>query len=335
MERKTKANLEDIARATGVSKMTVSRVLRGGRGFSDETRTRVLNEAARVSYVPNRLAAAFGSESASSLVGICVPRLTSGLFGHVLDGVDRALSRLGYQAMIGSHDHSTQEEENWLRQVVAWRPAGVILSGRNHTTGTVDLLRNSGMPVVEIWDLTTSPIDMAVGFSHFDCGVEMAQFLLRRGRTRAGFVGAQARSDVMGQARLDGFRDALGRAGHPLIDSEILLDGPGFYAGYYGLETLLARQSNLDVVYFHNDEMAIGGLAFCQSKGISVPDQLGIVGWGGMEAASVLPRRLTTTVVPTTAIGKQAAEGLVARLKGEPSEDVVVIPTRLVPGETG
>lgn len=332
---RAKANLEDIARAAGVSKMTVSRVLRGGSGFSDDTRDRVMQMAARLGYVPNRLAAAFGSDQASTLVGMCVPRLTSGLFGHVLDGVDRALTRLGYQVMIGSNNHSTDEEEAWVRQVVSWRPAGVILSGRNHSTGTVDLLRNAAIPVVEIWDLTTTPIDMSVGFSHYDCGAEMGQFLIRRGRRRAGFIGALRRADVMGQARLDGFAAALARAGHPLIDREVLHDSPGFYPGYYGLETLLARQPDLDVVYFHNDEMAIGGLAYCQARGIRVPEDLGIVGWGGMEAASVLPRRLTTTVVPTTAIGKAAAEALVARLKGEAGADVTVVPTRLVPGETG
>jgi LacI family transcriptional regulator, gluconate utilization system Gnt-I transcriptional repressor len=72
------------------------------------------------------------------------------------------------------------------------------------------------MPVVEIWDLTTSPIDMSVGFSHFDCGVEMGQFLIRRGHRRAGYVGALARSDVMGQARLDGFEGAGARRA-PLV----------------------------------------------------------------------------------------------------------------------
>jgi LacI family transcriptional regulator, gluconate utilization system Gnt-I transcriptional repressor len=334
MDRRTKANLEDIARETGVSKMTVSRVLRGGSGFSTDTRLRVEAAVARLGYVPNRLAAAFGSDQASTLVGMCVPRLTSGLFGHVLDGVDRALSRLGYQVMIGANNHSATEEEAWVRQVISWRPAGVILSGRTHTAGTVELLRQAGMPVVEIWDLTTSPIDMSVGFSHYDCGVEIGQFLIRRGRRRAGFVGALSRSDVMGQARLDGFRSALAGAGHPIRDSEVLQDGPGFYAGYYGLETLLARCPDLDVVYFHNDEMAIGGMAYCTSRGIRVPEDLGIVGWGGMEAASVLPRRLTTTTVPTTAIGKAAAEALVARLKGGAGPDVIVVPTRLVPGET-
>lgn len=329
-----KANLGDIAKAAGVSKMTVSRVLRDGTGFSDETRERVRQAAERLGYVPNRLAAAFGSDQAGTLVGMCVPRLTSGLFGHVLDGVDRALSRLGYQLMIGANNHSAEEEEAWIRQVVTWRPAGLILSGRSHTPGTVDLLRNSGMPVVEIWDLTTSPIDMSVGFSHFDSGAEMGHFLFRRGRRRAGYVGALARSDVMGAARLDGFRAALAQAGHPLAEAEVLHDAPGFYAGYYGMETLMARRRDLDVVYFHNDEMAIGGLAFAQARGLRVPEDIGIAGWGGMEAASILPKRLTTTVVPTTAIGKAAAEALVARLKGEAGQDVTVVPTRLVPGET-
>jgi LacI family gluconate utilization system Gnt-I transcriptional repressor len=264
-----------------------------------------------------------------------VPRLTSGLFGHVLEGVDRALGRLGFQLMIGANNHSPEEEEAWVRQVVAWRPAGVILSGRTHTTGTIDLLRSIAAPVVEIWDLTTSPIDMSVGFSHFDSGAEMGQFLVRRGRRRAGYVGAQARSDVMGAARREGFSATLARAGYPLADHEVLQDTPSFYAGYYGLETLLSRRSDLDVVYFHNDEMAIGGLAFAQSRGLRVPEDLGIAGWGGMEAASILPRRLTTTVVPTTAIGKAAAEGLVARLRGEHVQDITVVPTRLVPGETG
>ncbi len=330
-----KANLEDIAREAGVSKMTVSRVLRGGTGFSEDTRDRVTKVAERLGYVPNKLAAAFGSDQASTLIGMCVPRLTSGLFGQVLDGVDRALSRLGYQLMIGTSNHLVAEEEAWVRQIISWRPAGLILSGRNHTAATVGLLRKATAPVVEIWDLTTSPIDMAVGFSHYDCGAEMGQFLLRRGRRRAGYVGALARADVMGQARLGGFQAVMAAAGHPMRDSEVLHDMPGFYAGYYGLETLLARGRDLDVVYFHNDDMAVGGLAYAQARGIRVPEDLGIAGWGGMESASILPRRLTTTVVPTTAIGKAAAEALVARLKGEPGQEVTVIPTRLVPGETG
>jgi len=78
----------------------------------------------------------------------------------------------------------------------------------------------------------------------------------------------------------------------------------------------------------------LGGLAYCERKGIEVPSDLGIAGWGGHEAASILESRLTTTVVPTQQIGKLSAELLVGRIRNEPVRDITVLPTRLVPGTT-
>ena len=133
---------------------------------------------------------------------------------------------------------------------------------------------------------------------------------------------------------MDDFGAAFTRAGLQVVDREILLDCLGFYAGYYRQLTLLTRRPDLDVVYFYHHEMAIGGLTYCQNRGIRVPEDMGIVGFGGMAAASVLPRRLTPPAVPTTQISKQAAEALVARSIGEPVQDVTVIAARLVPEET-
>lgn len=110
--RKTGANLAQIADAAGVSKMTVSRILRDSGGFSEETRDRVMREADRLGYVPNRLAAAFGSEAASTLVGVCVPRVTSRLYGEVLESIDRSLFRFGYQTMIGANEELPDVEES-------------------------------------------------------------------------------------------------------------------------------------------------------------------------------------------------------------------------------
>ncbi len=334
MAKEPKGGLGDVARAAGVSKMTVSRVLRGGTGFSDATRARVLREVDRQGYVPNRLAAAFASDRASTLVGICVPRLTSRLFAEVLEAAGRTLARLGYQTMIGSHDQLPAEEEAWLRELAAWKPAGIILSGRTHTPATAAILRGLAGPVVEVWDLNTQPLDLSVGFSHEDCGAEMGRFVAAAGRRRVGSVGALGASATMGHARRRGFARALGEAGVPLVDAEVLHDRPGFYAGWWGAEVLLARRPDLDALYFHDDEMAIGGMAFCVASGRRVPDDIGIAGWGGLEAASILPRRLTTTAVPAIAIGRTAAEALVARLRGEPVADVTVLPARLVPGAT-
>lgn len=334
MTKPSKAGLEDIARAAGVSKMTVSRVLRNAPGFSEDTRARVMAEVARLGYLPNRLAAAFGPGKSSTLVGVCVPRFTSQLFGATLAAINATLTRLGYQTMIGSHDQLPEEEESWLRSLASWQPAGVILVGRRHTSGTLTLLRDLTVPVVEIWDLNTQPIDVSVGFSHYDNGYEMGHHMISRDRRRIGYVGALAARQTMGRTRAEGFSAALRDGGFALSDQEVLHDQPSFYAGYYGAETILSRNPKLDALYFQDDEMAIGGMAWIATRGWSVPRDIGIAGWGGMEAASILPRRLTTTVIPTTRLGKAAAEALVGRLRGDAVVDVNLIPTRLVPGET-
>ncbi len=334
MTKPSKAGLEQIARAAGVSKMTVSRVLRDASGFSEDTRARVLAEVARLGYLPNRLAAAFGPGKTSTLVGVCVPRFTSQLFGSTLEAINANLTRLGYQTMIGSHDQRPDEEESWLRSLASWQPAGVILVGRHHTPGTLTLLQDMTVPIVEIWDLNTQPLDTSVGFSHFDNGYEMARHMIRRGKRRIGYVGALANRQTTGRTRAEGFSAALRDGGNHLTDLEMLHDQPGFYAGFYGAETILSRNPKLDALYFQDDEMAIGGMAWITRRGLSVPGDIGVAGWGGMEAASIQSRRLTTTVIPTTRLGKTAAEVLVGRLRGDPVPDVTVIPTRLVPGET-
>ena len=334
MARKTNAKLEDIARATGVSKMTVSRVLRGGSGFSDATRIRVMAEVERLNYLPNRIAATFGSGEASTLVGLCVPRFTSSLFGQLTEAIQSNLARFGYQVVIGSHDQIPQDEETWLASVAAWQPAGMILTGTRHTPNTLDLIKKLAVPIVEIWNLTTTPLDMAVGFSLYDCGLTMGRYIVGRGYRRIGYVGAMADVETMGRDRQSGFTQALGEADLSLAAAEILHDRPSFYTGFVGTEMILARVPKLDALYFHDDEMAIGGMAYLRKHGIRVRNDIAIAGWGAMEAASILPERLTTTEVPATKLGKLAAEMLVMRMRGETLSDVHVIPARLVPGDT-
>lgn len=314
--------------------MTASRVLRNASGFSVETRDRVLREVDRLGYVPNRIAATFRSDDTSTLIGVSVPRLTGGLFGPVLDSIDHTLSRLGYQTMIGSHEQSVKTEEAWLRAILAWRPAGVILSSRSHSEATKKLLRKQKIPVVEIWNIDTLPLGIAVGFSHFDCGYEMGRFVADKGYRKIAVVGAEAQAAGMAMVRFQGFEEALKSAGMSLAGSEILTDRPGFYPGYYGTETVLNRVRDVDAIYYQDDAMAIGGLFYCKSKGLDVPGDIAIAGWGGMEVAAVLPERLTTTNIATEALGKVASEALIARIRGEPVRETTVVETRLVPGNT-
>lgn len=329
-----KSNLTEIARAAGVSKMTASRVLRDTGGFSEATRIRVMREAERLNYVPNRLAAAFGSDSSSTLIGVLVPRLSSGMFGQIVEAIDRTLTRLGYHTIIGTYENLTELEEKWLRSVLSWRPAGVMLTGRYHSDATDAMLRAAAIPLVEMWELNTRPVDLSVGVNHFDCGFEMGRLVLSKGHTRIGYVGAEADAPGMGHTRAEGFFSALAGSGIDTTRREMLNDKPGLYAGLYGARNLLARHPDLDVIYCQDDDMAIGALALCRQMGLRVPEDIGIAGWGGMDAASILDKRLTTTTIPASGLGKSAAEAIVGRIRDEPVQDVVEIKAQLVPGQT-
>lgn len=334
MGTKSTPGLDEIARMVGVSKMTVSRVLRGGTGFSAETEARVRAAAERVGYVPNRIAAAFGSAEASTLIGICVPRLSGSLVSRMLDVLADRLLKLGYQTMLGAHQDDREEEALWLRSIAAWRPAAVILVGRSHSPATRSLLKDLTIPVVETWAMPADPLDMAIGVSLEGAGLEMARLVSDAGRRSIGYVGALRDVPCMGELRLDGFVQGLAEAGLRLKATEIVTDQPSFYAGFYGTETLINRTPKLDAIYFHNDEMAIGGMAYLDRRGIKVPDDIGIAGWGGMEAASILPKRLSTSVMPTADLGRITAEVLGSRLSGQAFKDMQLLPTRLVRGAT-
>lgn len=332
--KKQSASLSHIAEAAGVSKMTVSRVLRDVDGFSEATRQKVLREVERSGYLPNRIAAAFGPSSASTLVGICVPRLSSHFFGVVLESVDQTLQRFGYQTIIGSHNQNLEDEEQWLKSILAWRPAGVLLSSKRHSATTLNLLSDAGIPIVEFWNLNTSPLNMSVGFNEFDSGYEMARHAILKGYRKAALLGSTNDWDSGRLDRFDGFETSFKEGGGAVVQKEKLNDVPGFYSGYYGTENLLNRLQDIDMIYYQDDTMALGGMAWCQRKGIRVPDDIGIAGWGGHEAASILVERLTTTEVPMQKIGMLTAELLISKIRNEPTEDVTAVPARLVEGTT-
>lgn len=332
--KKQSASLSHIAEAAGVSKMTVSRVLRDVDGFSEATRQKVLREVERYGYLPNRIAAAFGPASASTLVGISVPRLSSHFFGVVLESMDRTFQRFGYETIIGSHNQQVDEEELWLKSILAWRPAGVLLSSKNHSRGTLKVLHDANIPIVEFWNLNTSPLKASVGFNEFDSGYDMARHAIMKGYKKAALLGSNQDWDSGRLDRFMGFEKCFVDGGGTIVQKEKLNDIPGFYSGFYGTEILLNRMQGIDMIYYQDDTMALGGMAWCQRKGIQVPDDIGIAGWGGHEAASILVERLTTTEVPMQKIGTLSAELLVRILRDEPADEVTAVPARLVDGAT-
>ena len=338
MNGKTKHNnkvsLAKVAEAAGVSKMTASRVLREEGGYSEKTRAKVMAQVDVLGYVPNRLATVFAGDRTSTFVGVSIPDLGNEVFAQVLEGIDQKLASHGYQTVLGLTQHTLEQEEVWIETVLSWQPAGLILTGRSHSPRAVEKLQNAGIPVVEIWDLNSSPLDVSVGLAHFDSGYEMGRHLIGLGYRAFGYVGTSHDTANAASRRLDGFTKAIVDGGGTLTRQFCLHDTATFYPGFYGTEQLLATGAQIDCVFYQNDTMAFGGQQYCQRIGLQVPDDIGIAGWGDMPISAVLGLRLTSIHVPHLRLGQEAAQAMVARLKDEPVQPCHDVGFYLVPGQT-
>jgi LacI family gluconate utilization system Gnt-I transcriptional repressor len=322
--------LTDVARRASVGESTVSRVLRNQGSVSQKTREKILKAAAELNYVPNRIAGTLASMR-SKLVGIIIPSVANTVVPEVLQGANQVLEEAGFQPVIGVSNYCPHREEELIQSVLSWRPTGLILAGLEHTKRARAMLKSSGIRVVELLDLDGEGIDIVVGSSHREAGATSARHLLARGYRRIGYVGHDVTIDIRAGKRLEGFQDAMRQAGLDFVDREFFpAGGSTVEGGRIGLAQLLKRQPKLDAIYFSNDDLAIGGYFHCLENHISVPSDLALFGYNGLEIARLTPLPLSTIRTPRVAMGRIGAQML---LTGGPPQ-TIDMGFELIPGLT-
>jgi LacI family gluconate utilization system Gnt-I transcriptional repressor len=322
--------LSHVARRAGVGESTVSRVLRNHGSVSQATREKILKAAADLHYVPNRIAGTLASMT-SKLVGIVIPSVGNTVVPEVLAGANAVLEDAGFQPVIGVSNYDPEREEVLIESILSWRPSGLLVAGLEHTERARGMLKGCGVRVVEMLDIDGEGVDMVVGSSHHAAGRASAQYLLGRGYRRIGYVGHDVRSDVRAGKRLEGFRQAMAEQGLAILDHEFSPHrGSSVEGGKIGVAALLDRRRDIDAIYFSNDDLAIGGYFHCVENGISIPGQLALFGYNGLDIARLTPLPLSTIRSARVAMGKRAAELLLA---GGPAQTVDMA-FELVPGAT-
>ncbi len=303
--------LRDVSEASGVSEMTVSRVLRNRGDVSDATRQRVLAAAKELGYVPNKIAGALASQRVN-LVGVIIPSLGNMVFPEVMTGISEVLDNTALQPVVGVTNYLPEREEKVLYEMLSWRPSGVILAGLEHSDASKAMLRGAGIPVVEIMDTDGTPIDSVVGISHRRAGRMMAEAIIRAGYRRVGFLGTKMSMDHRARKRFEGFTEALGKVGLEIAGQEFYEGGSSLKKGREMTQTLLARNPELDFLYYSNDMIGAGGLLHCLDQGLDVPGKLGLAGFNDIPLLKGFSTRLATMDSGRAEIGRRAAE-IIAR----------------------
>lgn len=312
--------LTDVARLAGVSPITVSRALNTPEQLTAQTLARVQEAVSRTGYVPNRVAGGLAS-SKSRLVAALVPTIASPVFLETIQAMTETLEAAGYQLMLGQSGYGETREDALLDAIIGRRPDGVILTGVMHSAEGRRRLAAAGIPVVETWDLTPTPIDMLVGFSHEKVGAAVADYLHARGVKKPGIVSAD---DHRAGLRLRGFRDAGTRHGWAHVPAELVPTPTTLGSGRRALARLLAAHPDTDAVFCSSDAMALGVLTEAQARDIKVPKQLRVFGFGDNNFAADTHPALSTVRIDGTAIGRQAAQFIIDRASGHPIANRII-----------
>lgn len=312
--------------------MTVSRALNTPQLVRPKTVEKVMQAVQATGYIPNALAGGLASRR-SKLVAVVVPQINNNMFVDTIQALSDTLAARGYHMLLCVAGYSRQTEAELVATLLSRRPDGVVLTGIQHAPALKKTILNAATPVVEIWDLTPTPLDMLVGFSHEKVGETIGEYLLEKGYRRPGLLWA---GDARATLRKQGLRARLAKNG---IDDAPQVEVPlpaslALALGRRGLAELLAG-GEFDVIVCSSDTLAQGAIMEAESRGLRVPQDLAVIGFGDLDFAASNRPAITTVSVDRHAIGEQAATLLADRIEGgEEREAIIDIGFHLVARES-
>ncbi len=330
-----RVTMRDVAKAVGMSPMTVSRALREDNTVNAKTRDRVRQVARELGYVYDSTAQAFRTQK-SGFVAVTLPSVNNANFAETFRALSGGLGETGLQILLGSTNYRVEKEEELIHQLLTRNPEALVLTGGHHTAAARALIEARALPVIEMWDLPAEPLGHVVGFSNFDAMAFLVAHLAETGRRKLAFVGASEDTDARGAVRRAGVVAAARDLGLPpvaMIDA-----GPAPVSMRHGHAKILELGSTIasfDALVCVSDPVAFGCLSAAQRLGLAVPDDLAITGFGCFEVAKVANPRITTVDVQAEKIGREVVALLEGIFDGRISVPTAInVGATLVPGET-
>ncbi len=302
--------LKEVAQRAGVSRSAVSRTFTHGASVSEKMRRRVERAARELGYSPNALASSL-TTGRTKLIGLVSNNFHNPIFLEVFDLFTRGLQDRGLRPLLVNLTNETAPE-NSVRMLRQYSVDGVVVASSTLPPGFSKAFRDANVPVVHSFGrYSSAPQVHIVSIDNVECGRMVARTLVARGYERVAFLGGPE-SATSTQDRFAGFMSEMSL--HPQVKTtHTFADAYSFDAGRNEMLRLL--QSEPAEAYFCGDDvLSIGALSAIESSGLSVPDDIGIIGLNDMEMARWENINLTTIHQPIREIITSSIELIVAML---------------------
>lgn len=322
-----KITMADIAALSGVGKSTVSRYFNGGY-VKDETRKRIQQVIDDYDYEPNAFARL--NAKASNVIGVVVPTLNSKITGRVITSIDRYLRERGYTTIIKSSDHDIQLELQNLKRLARLKVDGIILSAISVTPEHKTVIEEAGVPVIVL--AQDYEPGVCVLDDDYGAGYVMGEYVGKQKFQKVGYVGVAETDQAAGIDRKQGVLHGLASEG--IEDVRTVLGDYSFESGYKAAKELFEPDEKVEAVICATDRMAFGVYKYLGEKGLQVPKDVSVSGFGGYDESALLNPPLTTLKFDSYKVGNLGAETLLNMIAEREVEKKQVVGFEFIEGKS-
>ena len=314
--KKRPSTISDIARLSGVSKRTVSRVINRSSKVGEETREKVQQVIADESYRPNAQARGLAA-GRSYLLGLIYDNPDALFIDEAQRGVLNVCRELGYELVI----HPCGESDTLCSEVVGSVKRSkldgvIVLPPLSEDHDLAGALAKEKIPYVRLAAVALDTSDRVVVSNERSAVAAMAEYLVKLGHRRIGYItGPEGRRST--RERLEGFSDALATLGYPIREERIARGAYSFESGRECAKALLATPEPPTAIFASNDDMAAGVIQTAMEMGLAVPRELSVAGFDDSALATRISPALTTIRRPVRAMARLAATKLIASIEGQ------------------
>jgi len=305
--------ITEVARRAGVSTATVSRTLASPSQVSEPTRNRVFAAIKETGYTPNAAARSLRAQSTKMVLAL-LPGLGNSFWNVIINAVEEVLTEAGYGVIFGDTRNDPWREAHYDQLVRGGQVDGVLLlTGRLPREGFALLDRR--VPITLVCNSLPGLDDLPLfEVDNRDSARAMTEFLIGRGHRRIAHIAGQAGNPEAAE-RIRGYADALVAAGIGFDESLVWPGAFSFASGAEAAGRFLATPERPSAIFSASDEMAIGCIKALKDAGLSVPADVSVCGFDGIDYSAMYDPALTTIIQPRAELGRLAAENLVARMR--------------------
>lgn len=312
-KKRKNVTITDVAQASGLSGATVSRVLSGYEFVKESTRSRVMKAVEELGYVAN-LSARSLAGGQSRMIGLLVPNLDNGYVGTITLGIDQELTTANYDSVLYTSHHSIEKESFYVHTISNGLTDGLLLVSPYTPATYINTLIEQDFPFVLVDQADATNKSSSVLATNRQGAYEATRYLVELGHTKiaiiTGELCVQSAFD-----RLQGYKDALADSNIPLNEALIAEGQFQQQDGYEGTKKLLTHaDSRPTAIFASNDLTAFGAMDAVREFGLSIPNDISIIGFDDVPQSSLVFPKLTTVRQPLEQMGRVAARMLLERI---------------------